>query len=202
MRATRSMEPPKVALYAGPGAELANDVEIVIQRKIPYTIVDANAIINGILEQFTVLIMPGGYTAHYIPNLGRDGCNAIKSFLTNKGGKYLGICAGAYLAGTPELRISQSKMIRDSGIYNCAVELSALSHPIFEAQTSAKIMVYYQNGPHIKPHPSERSLALYEDRTTSVLEVKAGLIFSWHPEKLPSTVSILLKSITYLLQNK
>ena len=196
------MEPPEVALYAGPGAELANDVEIVIQGKFSYTIVNANAIINGILEKYAVLIMPGGYTAHYIPNLRREGCNAIKTFLSKMGGRYIGICAGAYLAGTPELGISQSKMIRDSGIYNCEVELSALSHPIFEGQTSAKILVYYQNGPHIKPHPSEKSLALYEDRTSSVVEVKTGLIFSWHPEKLPSTVSILLKSITYLLPNK
>jgi Biotin-protein ligase, N terminal len=196
------MEPPKVALYAGPGAELANDVEIVIQGKIPYTIIDANAIINGILEKFTVLIMPGGYTAHYIPNLRQEGCSAIKTFLSKKGGKYIGICAGAYLAGTPELGISQSKMIRESGIYNCEVELSELSHPIFEGQKNAKIFVYYQNGPHIKPHSSEKSLALYEDRTSSVIEVKAGLIFSWHPEKLPSTISILLNSIAYLLKKK
>ena len=196
------MEPPEVALYAGPGAELANDVEIGIQGMIPYKLVDASAIINGILENFTVLIMPGGYTARYIPNLRREGCNAIKTFLGTMGGKYIGICAGAYIAGTPELGISQSKMIRDSGIYNCEVELCALSHPIFEGQTSAKILVYYQNGPHIKPHPSEKSLALYEDRTSSVVEVKTGLIFSWHPEKLPSTVSILLKSIAYLLTNK
>ncbi|MDD1778857.1 MAG: BPL-N domain-containing protein [Candidatus Helarchaeota archaeon] len=195
------MEPPEVALYAGPGAELANDVEIVIQGKIPYKIIDANAIITGDLEKFTLLIMPGGVTAHYIPNLRREGCNAIKSFLTMKGGKYLGICAGAYLAGTPELGVSQSKMIREAGIYNCEVELSAFSHPIFEGQKSAKIIVYYQNGPHIKPHPSEKSLALYEDRTSSVIEVKSGcLIFSWHPEKLPSTVPILLNSIAYLLK--
>jgi imidazoleglycerol phosphate synthase glutamine amidotransferase subunit HisH len=202
LRVDRSMEPPKVALYAGPGAELANDVEIIIQGIIPYKKVNAHAIINGILEQFTVLIMPGGYTAHYIPNLRREGCNAIKTFLSKKGGKYLGICAGAYLAGTPELGISQSKMIRESGIYNCEVELSAFSHPIFEGQTSAKIMVYYQNGPHIKPHPNEKSLALYEDQTSSVIEVKTGLIFSWHPEKLPFTVPILLNSIAYLLKNK
>lgn len=195
------MEFPKVALYVGPGAELANDVEIVIQDIIPYKKIDAHAIMNGILEQFSVLIMPGGYTAHYIPNLRREGCNAIKTFLNKRDGKYIGICAGAYLAGSPELSISQSKMIRESGIYNCKVELCDLAHPIFKGQTSSNIMVYYQNGPHIQPH-NEKSLALYEDRTSSVIEMKTGLIFSWHPEKLPSTVSILLNSIAYLLKNK
>ena len=186
----------EVALYAGPGGELAHDVAIVLQNAIPYRIIKAREIIRGILEKFSLLIMPGGYTAHYLPNLKREGCEAIKKFLNEKGGSYLGICAGAYI--TPELGISQSEMIRESGIFNCTVELSDLSHPIFEGQKHAKILVYYQNGPHIKPHSSEKSLALYDNGTSSVIETRNALIFSWHPEKMPSTASIQLRTATGL----
>jgi glutamine amidotransferase-like uncharacterized protein len=192
--------PAKIALYTGPGAELAKDVEQVLRNAIPYRLIKAGEITKGILESFSLLIMPGGYTARYVPNLKREGCEAIKNFLNKTGGCYLGICAGAYLAGTPELGISQSEMIRESGIFNCAIELCNLSHPIFEGQNSSKIRVYYQNGPHIKPHSSEKSLAIYDDGTSSVIETKNALIFSWHPEKMSSTTPILLKSIEYLLK--
>jgi len=190
----------EIALYAGPGAELAKDVEMILRNTISYKIIKAHEIIEGMLENFSLLIMPGGYTANYIPNLKQKGCAAIKKFLNKIGGSYIGICAGAYI--TSDLGISQSEMIRESGIFNCYIELCDLSHPIFEGQKTTKILVYYQNGPHIVPHPNEKSLALYNDGSSSIIETKNALIFSWHPEKMPSTAPILLKSIQYLVNPK
>ena len=90
-------------------------------------------------------------------------------------------------------------MVRQSGIYNCKIEICDLTHPIFKGVTNPIIIVYYQNGPHIKPDKEEQSLALYEDGSTSLLESKNALLFSWHPEKLPHTYPILFKSIEYLI---
>jgi imidazoleglycerol phosphate synthase glutamine amidotransferase subunit HisH len=196
---TKSLEMPEVGLYTGPGAELAEDVGKILRNRISYRKINASEVRHGILDEIKLLIMPGGYTAHYIPNLKPEGCSAIRNFLKKKGGCYLGICAGAYIASSSELKITKSEMVRESGIFNCQIQISDLTHPIFEGLVNP-LLVYYQNGPHILPHQDERSLALYEDGSSSVLEGKNILIFSWHPEKLPHTTPILLKSITYLIR--
>lgn len=192
-----------IALYIGPGAEMAGWVQNSLQeKKIPYLLVDPHDIRKGILRQFELLIMPGGFTAAYIPGLRQSGCKAIIEFLEKKGGSYLGICAGAYIASTIELGICKSKMVRKSGIFNCTVELCDLTHPIFNGINQSRISVYYQNGPHIVPHPDEFPLAFYEDGSASLIETQTrhhALIFSWHPEKLPHTSSIFFNSIDYLL---
>ena len=188
-----------VALFTGPGAELAEDIRVVLENKIPYRKVNANELRNGVLEEFKLLIMSGGYTARYIPNLKPKGCQAVLDFLSKQHGSYLGICAGAYIAGRSELGISKSKMVRKSGIFNCEIKVCDLIHPIFKGLTEPSLTVYYQNGPHILPHKTEQSLALYEDNSTSIIATKNALLFSWHPEKLSHTIPILLNSIEYLL---
>lgn len=56
-------------------------------------------VINENWEDSTELIVfPGGADSWYEKNLGEIGCKKIRSFIKN-GGKYLGICAGAYFAG-------------------------------------------------------------------------------------------------------
>ncbi len=197
------MEKVQIALYVGPGAELASDVQKVLQKySVPHQRINSEDIRNNILEQFKLLIMSGGYTARYIPGLKQKGCNAIQTFLNKRKGRFLGICAGAYVAVAPELEISKSIMVRKSGIFNCEIKIGDFTHPIFKSQKKSKILVYYQNGPHIKPHIEEKSLAFYMDGFSSVIEVVKNiqaLIFSWHPEKLSHTIPILLDSIKYLL---
>lgn len=57
-------------------------------------------IINENWEKNTELIVfPGGADLGYERNLGIIGCQKIRDFVKN-GGKYLGICAGAYFAGS------------------------------------------------------------------------------------------------------
>jgi len=190
---------PKIALYKGPGAELVNDVAKAIQSKFPFRLLGSSEIRAGLLEEFNLLIMPGGYTARYLPALRPKGCAAITHFLTDQGGCYLGICAGAYLAGPEQLGICQSRMIRHSGLFNCFVTIQDRTHSIFSNLKTDKLEIYYQNGPHIILKNPERSLAQYSDGTTSLLETSHALIFSWHPEKLPHTTPILWHSINYLL---
>ena len=190
-----------IALYIGPGAELAKDVEVVLQKnQVDYGLINSQDVRHGVLAEFRILIMPGGYTANYIPGLKKVGCKAVQEFLIQETGFYIGICAGAYIAGTTELGISKSELLRKSGIFNCEIEITVLTHPIFDGFEKSNLTVYYQNGPHIHPHKEERSLALYSDGTSSVIETDHALIFSWHPERLPHTHPILLNSLDYLSQ--
>lgn len=188
-----------IALYIGPGAELAKDIEVVLRKnKVDHSLINAQNVRLGVLEKYQILIMPGGYTANYIPGLKQEGCKAIQLFLTNQNGFYLGVCAGAYIASTAELGVSKSEMVRKSGIFNCETEICFPNHPIFKNIENRILIVYYQNGPHIFPHKDERSLALYSDGTSSIIENERALIFSWHPERLPHTIPILINSLEYL----
>ena len=82
----------------GSGAVLASDVEHALDRlRISYREVDESFIKSGGLMDCSALIIPGGYTATYVSTLGEDGFREIKEFV-KRGGLYIGICAGAYIA--------------------------------------------------------------------------------------------------------
>ncbi|MCK4873194.1 MAG: succinylglutamate desuccinylase/aspartoacylase family protein, partial [Phycisphaerales bacterium] len=51
----------------------------------------------GVLNQFDVVIFPGGSGSRQARSLGEDGRTAVCEFVTSGGG-YVGVCAGAYLA--------------------------------------------------------------------------------------------------------
>jgi len=51
----------------------------------------------GVLEQFDVVIIPGGSGSKEARALGKTGRSRVKEFI-RKGGGYIGVCAGAYLA--------------------------------------------------------------------------------------------------------
>jgi hypothetical protein len=61
--------------------------------------VDAESIRENCLDDYDVLIQPGGTGSRQGRTLGPDGRAKIRSFVA-RGGGYLGICAGAYLASS------------------------------------------------------------------------------------------------------
>ena len=52
---------------------------------------------NGVLEKLDLVIQPGGGATSQYKALGEKGTEALKNFVRN-GGKYYGVCAGAFLA--------------------------------------------------------------------------------------------------------
>ncbi|MBN2424731.1 MAG: hypothetical protein JXR46_05700 [Calditrichaceae bacterium] len=64
---------------------------------LPYRIVNADSVLNNRLLYYSVLIMPGGRPDLYEQNLGRDGLDIINNYVS-RGGGYIGICGGAFLA--------------------------------------------------------------------------------------------------------
>ena len=68
-------------------------------ERIDFYFVDAADILNSILKphDFAALIMPGGADLYYCEKLNGQGNRLIRNYVES-GGRYLGICAGAYYA--------------------------------------------------------------------------------------------------------
>ncbi|MGC8720887.1 MAG: BPL-N domain-containing protein, partial [Thermodesulforhabdaceae bacterium] len=71
--------------------------DTLVRLRIPFDVVNAPAIRSGALENYAVLIIPGGWASHKKMALGPEGENAIRRFV-HGGGNYIGFCGGAGLA--------------------------------------------------------------------------------------------------------
>lgn len=60
-------------------------------------VLDWSRLLNGNLERYDALIVPGGFSWFEKLSAGKNGEDAIRDYVSN-GGSYLGICAGAYFA--------------------------------------------------------------------------------------------------------
>lgn len=144
----------RVALYDDAGAggggvstmtRLVTEMEHAAVRRV-----GASDIRDGVLEQFDVVVFPGGRGGRQGQELGREGRDAVRAFV-ERGGGYVGICAGAYLA-TCRLD-SYLKMVRSYhhrpwqlGRGQVEIELTELGGEILGGD-EARYEVRYANGP-------------------------------------------------------
>ena len=92
--------PVRVAVYVGPGARgvgMFRWMQITDQAaEIDARYVDALAIRNGALNTVDLLVMPGGKSGIEAEQLGDKGQLELRRFI-ERGGSYIGTCAGAFL---------------------------------------------------------------------------------------------------------
>jgi glutamine amidotransferase-like uncharacterized protein len=96
---TRKYPYPKIAIYNGPGASHSWLWFVEILDGMGFwdiEFVDNSYIIDKGLNHLDVLLVSGGDTFAIAESLGQEGAERIKSFI-DKGGLYIGSCAGAYL---------------------------------------------------------------------------------------------------------
>jgi len=108
----------RVALYDGSGvwnSGLEALKTYLESRHIRYSIISATGVRNGKLLGYNILIVPGGWAYNYYKSLGSSGEAAIREFV-KKGGGYIGICAGAYLAARA--------IIWEAGIYHYSLGIA------------------------------------------------------------------------------
>lgn len=101
----KEIKPVKIALYGGKGtAKFCIDpiVEVLDLSFFNYRILSDGDIRSGLLDEFDILLVPGGPDAgeSYYWGLGERGYTNIKNYIYGKG-DYFGLCAGAYLALKP-----------------------------------------------------------------------------------------------------
>jgi len=209
----------EVCLYTGPGAELAKDVEFALNELgISYGKLNEDDIKKGNLENYLVLIIPGGYTKRAVSSLGKKGFETIRKFVAGGGG-YIGICAGAYLAGQrveipgrPQgLGIIEIQNIRKKGMGMRKIYLK--EHPITKG-LEREVAIRYQNGPEILIKGETEEIARYENGSLAIVTASFGggkvVIFSPHPEgsitqgikPKPPTLRLLKNSIEFCREKR
>lgn len=111
---------------------------------------------EGALDEADVLIQPGGSGSKQAEALGEAGREKVRDFV-RRGGGYVGVCAGAYLATTDytwSLGILDAKVIDREhwarGFGPVDVKLSKSGCGFF-ARPSGSVSIYYHQGPLLAP---------------------------------------------------
>lgn len=87
-----------IFLYTGQGAYQARDIENCLNVfDFEYLRLCEHDFAK--LSPDSLLLVPGGAIGDYLPAWGKSGKEEIRAFV-RKGGVYIGICAGSYVAGT------------------------------------------------------------------------------------------------------
>jgi len=188
-----SMAHEGICVYTGAGAVLARDVEVALDKlAMPYRGVDEQDIKGSGLEDCSSLIIPGGYTAQCVDALGEEGFQQIREFVA-RGGGYIGICAGAYIAARkvevpgrpPGLGIIEIENDRKAGQGLRTITIIQPEHPVVKGYTG-EVDIWYQNGPMMKAGEDVETLAVYEKGAAAIVCATYGqgrvVIFSPHPE--------------------
>ena len=170
-----------VCVYAGAGAVLARDVEVALDKlEMPYREAGEQDIRGGGLEDCSLLIIPGGYTAQYVDALGEEGFEQIREFVAGGGG-YIGICAGAYIAARnvevpsrpPGLGIIGIRNERKAGRGLRTIIIANSAHPVVRG-FEGKVDIWYQSGPMMKTGEGVETPAIYEEGAAAIVCANYG----------------------------
>jgi glutamine amidotransferase-like uncharacterized protein len=112
---TTDLEGVAVAIYGDYGADASRDGWLALGAMFEWmnasvTYVNASEIRNGTLDDYEILVMPGGPPVSYRVFLQEDGMEEIRSFVRN-GGSYIGICGGSEFAITEHLGLHQGGIV-------------------------------------------------------------------------------------------
>lgn len=218
----------RIAVYSDVGAGPAvGDLLSVLERADGLHVekVAAEAVRNGVLGDFAVLIHPGGSGSKQGKQLGEEGREAVRSFV-RRGGGFIGICAGAYLASADypwSLHILDAKVLdrkhwaRGNGMVR--VGLTDRGRAILHTD-APNVSIYYGQGPLLAPAgdadiPDYITLGAYETEiakngapsgvmigTTAIAAGTFGrgkvLCFSPHPEKTDGLGSFVHRAIEHV----
>jgi len=181
---TRS-SPIRVALFdsAGIAERSVRNLERIIDSSEALELrhVGAADVCAGVLDQFHVVVFPGGSGSKQAAALGRKGRDAVRTFVRSGGG-FVGICAGAYLAtaeydwglalvnaktftGKRLIPGEGEKSMWVRGRGTVKVELTAEGEKTFTGLPGL-VELYYANGPILSPAHCEKlapytTLAVY-----------------------------------------
>lgn len=141
------------------------------------------------LKVFDIYVQPGG--GQDIPgameDLGNDGASAIRAFV-EEGGKFLGLCMGAYLASASNLGLITDDL--DSEVGRPGFPVTTI------ADTSVAVIwdgeddqVFFQDGPYFIAHAGEagyEQIALYQNGDIAAARYAFGkgvvVLSGPHPE--------------------
>jgi hypothetical protein len=157
--APSGVRPLRIAIYQGPGSGEQGVVNVSARcRQLPgaeVTALTPAEMGTRDLSSFDIVVFSGGSGSGQSKAIGEAGRRNVRQFV-EKGGGYLGICAGAYLAcagfdwglGILNARTVSNKWQRGRGTMQ--VELVDGGRPLF-GDVSGPFSIRYANGPIIQP---------------------------------------------------
>lgn len=223
-------KPIRVAVYDGDGVSAGRKTVLAALENFPgikTETITAADIRAGKLKDYQVVLLPGGSGSGQGKALGEEGREQVRQFV-QKGGGYVGICAGAYLASrsyTWSLHLLDAEVVDrahwNRGFGDVELRLSEKGQGFFGAK-SDQVKIYYHQGPLLAPGndpaiPDYDSLAAFETEiakngapkgvmkgTTAVAAGRFGagkvFCFSPHPEKLEPTRELLHKAVRWAVE--
>ncbi len=177
----------KIALYTGVGSQMSKDIEFFLkEHQIPFSKINHSEIQKGNLEDFQTLIIGGGSVFDIVPALQHSGVYEIQQFV-KKGGKYVGICAGAYIA-CKQYYDESGTAYRGINLLNVDF-FRGKGEEVVEMKTKGgkKFNLFYCNGPVLnKIYDDTKTIAKNANNEIVVLKKQyySGevVLFSAHPE--------------------
>jgi putative intracellular protease/amidase len=225
--AARPTKAIRIAVFHDKGVSEKVDGLIELLKtfsELQVTKLDGSEIRGGKLANFNVVLVPGGSGSKEAAALEESGRQEIRSFV-ERGGGYLGICAGAYLASADydwSLHILDAKVLdrahwaRGSG--DVEVSLTPAGQKLLAAASDSQTILYWQ-GPLLAPAgkaeiPDYETLGTFATEiakngapkgvmpgTTAIARGTFGsgrvFCFSPHPERTPAVQSQVLKAIQW-----
>lgn len=224
--------PVRVAIFKGDGVGASvKQLLDSLQKKDgePYHVrrITADEIRSGELANVDVLIHPGGSGSGQARTLGEEGRKSVTDFV-DRGGGYLGVCAGSYLATNDyswSLNLIDAKVVDRKhwarGKGTVRLRLSPDGSTFF-GNTSDQIDIHYGQGPLLARRewddeevPDYQSLAIYEGEiaekgapsgvmpgTSAIVRARYGtgrvFCFSPHPELTEGRESMIRTAIHWL----
>ncbi|MFW9913152.1 MAG: BPL-N domain-containing protein [Candidatus Thorarchaeota archaeon] len=193
-----------IAYYNGEGAWRTDEIVLSNMTKwmgCSFTTVRGQDIQGGCLDDYDLLMWPGGHYPAYWDEVGLEGKAEIQEFVSGGGG-YLGICAGAYYAADymvwmdddayppPEYKVEGDELNLDlflgvayGPIFEIAdrpepgwamteINLVDQTHPITESMPNPMTMLY-AGGPYLEPYDNASVSILGEYDVTGTVAMVA-----------------------------
>jgi hypothetical protein len=223
---TNDADKIRVAIYADDGAATKPKVGQCLPGKMGFYVerISAEDIRNGALDDFDVVIHPGGSGSKQAAALGEEGRKQVRRFV-KRGGGFIGICAGSYLAsanypwslGLLDARVvDREHWARGGG--EVKLRLPPAGQSAFEHDEDF-VTIQYMQGPLLAPAkkktlPDYEQLAAFETEvakngaprgvmkgTTAIARGQFGtgrvVCFSPHPEKTPGLGSFVRQAVRW-----
>jgi glutamine amidotransferase-like uncharacterized protein len=193
-----------IAYYNGEGAWQTDEIVLSNMTEwmgCSFTTVRGQDIQGGCLDDYDLLMWPGGHYPAYWDEVGLEGKAEIQEFVSGGGG-YLGICAGAYYAADymvwmdddayppPEYKVEGDELNLDlfpgvayGPIFEIAdrpepgwamteINLVDQNHPITESMPNPMTMLY-AGGPYLEPYDNASVSILGEYDVTGTVAMVA-----------------------------
>ena len=180
-------EAPRVAIYADAGTNYqlnGNLVRSLESAGIPCLLLDRSRIVNAELQDLEAFVIPGGYSTFQRNALGKRGISTLREFV-QRGGKYLGICAGGYLA-SKDVHWEEKHYPYPLELFDGTAQgaLDSIAPWPQEASVTLKLTkagrqrgldekaegtFYYKGGPHFHGGSNTTVLATYANGTAAII---------------------------------